>query len=155
MPELLNNQPHHPPKQIHIKDHTGQIEATSREDHCWRKGRLQSRKEHHRADLQPENPLWEISPAPARPLPCPQRLQGLDRFGHAASWATMKKDDISASLIQVIKLVTNSWNRGQLLLILSKTIQENALQENKRYWTDGQNISLSSTITRPMEIQQY
>ena len=44
-------------------------------DHCWRTGKLQSRKEHHRADLQPKNPLWEISPAPARPLPCCHRLQ--------------------------------------------------------------------------------
>ena len=28
-----------------------------------------------RAGLQPTNPLWEISPAPARPLPCLHRLQ--------------------------------------------------------------------------------
>ena len=40
--------------------------------HWWMPG---SRKEHHRADLQSKNPLWEISPAPARPLPCLHRLQ--------------------------------------------------------------------------------
>ena len=34
----------------------------------------QSRKEHHRADLQPTHSLWEISPAPARLLPCLHRL---------------------------------------------------------------------------------
>ena len=38
-------------------------------------------------------------------------------------------------------------NRGKLLL--SKTTQENALQKNKRYWTNGQNTSLSFTITGP------
>ena len=49
--ELPNDQPHEPPKRSHAEDHTGQIEAA--------RG-LQSRKEHHRADLQPTNPLWEI-----------------------------------------------------------------------------------------------
>ena len=37
-------------------------------------GWLQSRVEHHRADLQPTNPLWDVSPAPAGPLPRLQRL---------------------------------------------------------------------------------
>ena len=75
MPELRNDQPHQSPKQSHAEDHTEQIEVTSGEDRCWITGRLQSRKEHHRADLQPMNPLWEISPASARPLPCLHRLQ--------------------------------------------------------------------------------
>ena len=74
VPELPNNQPHQSPKQSHAKDHTGQIEATS-EDHHWRTGRLPSRKEHHRVDLQPTNRLWELSLAPARLLPCFHRLQ--------------------------------------------------------------------------------
>ena len=52
----------------HAEDHPEQIEATSGEDCRWRTGRLQSR-EHHRSDLQPTNPPWEISSAPARPLP--------------------------------------------------------------------------------------
>ena len=65
---------HQSPKQSHAEDHTEQIEATSR-DHRWRTGRLQSRKEHHRADLQPANPVGEISPAPARPLPFLNRPQ--------------------------------------------------------------------------------
>ena len=30
---------------------------------------------HHRTDLQLKNPLWEISPAPARHLPCLHKLQ--------------------------------------------------------------------------------
>ena len=36
---------------VMLKDHTEQIEATSGEDHRRRTGRLQSWKEHHRADL--------------------------------------------------------------------------------------------------------
>ena len=56
-PELPNDQPHQPPKQSHAEDHTEQIKATSREDHRRRTGRFHSRNEHHRADLQPENPL--------------------------------------------------------------------------------------------------
>ena len=57
------------------EDHTVQIEATSGEDHHWRTDWLQRRKECHRADLQPMNPLWEISSAPARPVPCLHRLE--------------------------------------------------------------------------------
>ena len=33
VPELLNDQPHRPPKQSHAEDHTEQIEATGGEDH--------------------------------------------------------------------------------------------------------------------------
>ena len=61
VPEVPNDQPHWPPKQSHTEDHTEQIEDTSGEDHCWRTGRLQSKKEHHRASLQPTNPVREIS----------------------------------------------------------------------------------------------
>ena len=53
VPELLNNKPHQSPKQSHTEDHIEQIEATSGEDHRRRTGRLQSRKEYHRADPQP------------------------------------------------------------------------------------------------------
>ena len=75
VPELPNDQPNQSPKQSHAEDHTEQTEATSGEDHRWRIDRLHSRKQQHRADLQPTNLLWEVSPAPARPLPCLQRLQ--------------------------------------------------------------------------------
>ena len=57
VPELPNNQPHQSPKQSHAEDHTEQIEATSREDHHRRTGRLQNRKEYHRADLQPTHSM--------------------------------------------------------------------------------------------------
>ena len=57
VPELPNDQSHQSPKQSHAEDHTAQIEATSREDHRSRTGRLQSMKEYHRADLQPTNPV--------------------------------------------------------------------------------------------------
>ena len=53
VPELPNNKPNQSPKQSHAEDHTEQIEATSGEDHLRRTGRLQSRKEYYRADLQP------------------------------------------------------------------------------------------------------
>ena len=46
VPELPNDQPHQTPKQSHAEDYTEQIEATSREDHHRRIGRLQSRKEY-------------------------------------------------------------------------------------------------------------
>ena len=57
MPELPNNKPHQSPKQSHAEGHTEYIEATSAEDHRRRTGRLQSRKEYHRADLQPTHSL--------------------------------------------------------------------------------------------------
>ena len=72
--ELPNNKPHQSPNQSHAEDHTEQIEATSGEDHRRRTGRLQSRKEYHRADLKSTHSLREISPALARPLPCLHKL---------------------------------------------------------------------------------
>ena len=105
--KLLNSQPQQPLKKSHAEDHTEQTEAASGEDHCWRTGRLQSRKEHHR-DLQPEHPLWEISQAPARSLPCLHKLKkDFSRVCHAALWATMTKYNISATLIRVIKHLTD------------------------------------------------
>ena len=86
VPELLNSRPHQSPRKNHAEDHTEQIEATRREDHSWRTGRLQSRKEHHRVDLQPTNFLWEISSAPARPLPSLHRLQEGLRQGLSCSF---------------------------------------------------------------------
>ena len=92
VPELPNDQPHQPPKQSHAEDHTEQNEAASREDHRWRTGRLQSRKEHHREDLQAKNPLWEISPASARPLTCFYRLKKGLRRGLGFSFVGNHKD---------------------------------------------------------------
>ena len=86
VPELLNSKPHQSPKQSHAEDHTEQIEATSGDDHRRRTGRLQSRKEYHRADLKPTHSMWEISPAPARPLPCLHRLQEGLQQGLACSF---------------------------------------------------------------------
>ena len=34
VPKLPNTQPHQPSEQSHAEDHTEQIEATCREDHC-------------------------------------------------------------------------------------------------------------------------
>ena len=85
VPELPNDQPHLSPTKSHAEDHTEQIEATSGENHRRRTGRLQSRK-YHRADLQPMHSMWEISPAPARLLPCLHRLQEGLRQGLACSF---------------------------------------------------------------------
>ena len=98
--------------------HTEQIEATSGEDHLWRIGRLQSRKEHHRADLQPENPL------------CVQHQQDLyrvfidfkkafNRVWHEALWATRKMNNISTNLIQVIK---NLYNKATSAVLFNGSI---------------------------------
>ena len=86
VPELPNNKPHQSRKQSHAEDHTELIKATSGEDHRRRIGRLQSRKEYHRADLQPTHSVREISPAPARPLSCLHRLQEGLRLGLACSF---------------------------------------------------------------------
>ena len=53
VPELPNNKTRQSPQQSHAEDHTELIEVKSRENHRQRTGRLQSRKEYHRADLQP------------------------------------------------------------------------------------------------------
>ena len=55
--ELPNDKPHQSSKQSHAEDHTEQIEATSGEDHRRRTGRLQSRQESHRAELQPTHSM--------------------------------------------------------------------------------------------------
>ena len=86
VPELPNDQPHHPSKQSHCEDHTEKTETASGESHCWRTGRLLSRKEHQRADLQLKNPLWEISPAPTRVIPCLHRFQESFQQGFACSF---------------------------------------------------------------------
>ena len=57
VPELPNNKPYQSPEQSHAEDHTEETEATTGEDLRLRTARFQSRKEHHRADLQPTNPL--------------------------------------------------------------------------------------------------
>ena len=86
MPELPNDQPHQSPKQSHAEDQFEQIEATGRENPCWRTGKLQNRKEHHRADLQPTSRLIKKSPAPTRPLSCLHRLEEGLRRGLACNF---------------------------------------------------------------------
>ena len=49
--------------------------VTSRRDHCRRTCKFQSRKEHHRTNIQSQDPLWEIPAASAESLPCLHRLQ--------------------------------------------------------------------------------
>ena len=92
VPELPMNQPHQSPKQSHAEGYTEQIEATSGEDHHRRTGRLQSRKEYHRADLQQD--LYRVFI---------DFKKAFDRVWNAALWATLKKYNISTNLIQVIK----------------------------------------------------
>ena len=59
----------------HVEDHPKQTPATSRRDHCRRASRFQSRKEHHRINVQSQDPLREIPAASTESLPCLHRLQ--------------------------------------------------------------------------------
>ena len=53
----------------------------------WNRLKPQAEKDHSwRTDLQPKNPLWETSPAPARLLPCLHRLREGLRQGLACSF---------------------------------------------------------------------
>ena len=78
------------------------------EDHRWRTGRLRSRQEHHRADLQPTSPLWEISLAPARPLPRLHRLQEGLLSGLACSLKLVREQP--ATVVAVDWSWPNEWN---------------------------------------------
>ena len=73
MPKLPHDQPHQPSR-------------------SWRIGRLQSRKELHRADLQHTNSLWETSPAPVRPPQCLQGHQEGLRQGLACSFVDNREE---------------------------------------------------------------
>ena len=53
VPELPNDQPHQPPKQSYWTDRS----RKQKKKKFYRTGRLQSRKEYHRAGLQPKNSL--------------------------------------------------------------------------------------------------
>ena len=44
-------------------------------DHCRRASRFQSRKEHHRTNIQSQDPLQKIPAASAESLTCLHRLQ--------------------------------------------------------------------------------
>ena len=70
VPELQNRTISHPGK---VEDHPKQTPATSRRDHCKRASRFHSRKEHHRTNIQSQDPLREIPAASAESLPCLRR----------------------------------------------------------------------------------
>ena len=102
VPELPNGQLHQPPKQSHAEDHTEEIEAASREEQCWRTGRLESKGNSEQTFnlilcekyLQQQQDLH---------LVVRDFKKVFDRDWHAALWATMKEYNISANLIRVIK----------------------------------------------------
>ena len=48
-----------------VEDHPKQTPATSRRNHCRRASRFQSRREHHRTNIQSQDPLREITAASA------------------------------------------------------------------------------------------
>ena len=54
------------PRQSHAEDHSKSSETRSRKDHCWGTSRLPPRMQHYRADLQPQDTLWEVPPTPNR-----------------------------------------------------------------------------------------
>ena len=61
----------------------------------------------------------------------------------------------SKKAYKFVKDLTTVKTRGMGKLLLSKTAQENPLQQNETYWTNGQNTALHCTITRLMEIHRY
>ena len=114
VPELPNNKPHQSPKQNHAEDHTKQTKATSGENH---------------RDLQPTHSMLEISPAPARPLPCLHGLQEGLRQGLACSFvdnheevhqkktlSKLSKTSVSRPLVRLLQqqhrrlVPNNSWS---------------------------------------------
>ena len=103
--------PHQPLKQSHAEDHTEQIKPASGEDHCRRTGRLQSRKERHRAGRSTTKQIFNLEILCEKHLQHQQDLyqiytdfkKAFDRVWHAALLATTKKYNISVNFIQVIK----------------------------------------------------
>ena len=94
MPDLLNDQPHQPPRQSHTEDHTEQIEATG-----FRAGRSTTEQILNlrilcEKYLQHQQDLYSVFI---------DFKNAFDTVLHAALWATMKKYNISAFLIRVIK----------------------------------------------------
>ena len=63
------------PSKVMLKIILNRRPVTSRRDHCRRASRFQSRKEHHRTNIQSQDPLREIPAASAESLPCLHRLQ--------------------------------------------------------------------------------
>ena len=104
VPELLNDKPHQSPKQCHAENHTEQTEVTSEkiiveEQAGCRAGRstteqifnLQILCEKY---LQHQRDLYHVFI---------DFKKTFDRVWHAALWATMKKYNISTTLIPVIQ----------------------------------------------------
>ena len=100
VPKLPNDQPRQPPEQSHAEDHTEQIEATSREDHCRRTGGFI-------AGRNTTKQIFNLRILCKKYLQHQQDLyhvfmdfrKAFDRVWHAALWATMKKYNISTNLI--------------------------------------------------------
>ena len=69
---------------------------------------LQRRKEHHRTDLQPKNPLSQTSPPQAKPLPYFHKIhEAFDRVRQTALLVAIKKYNTSDNLIRVIRVITH------------------------------------------------
>ena len=108
MPELPNVQTHQSPKQSHVEDPAEQIEATSEKI-------IAEEQAGFRAGRSTTEQIFNLRILCEKYL---QHLQDLylvlidfkkafDRVWHAALWATVKKYNISANLIQVIKTLYN------------------------------------------------
>ena len=116
VPEPPHNQPHQPPKQKHAEDHTPQIEAASGKS--LPKNRQASEQE---GVPQSRSSTYESS---VRNISSTNHQQDLyhvligfkvfNGVWHAALWATMKKYNISANLVQVIKHLYDKANSAVL-----------------------------------------
>ena len=81
-------------------------------DLCRRASRFQSRKEHHRINIQSQDPLWEIPAASAELYHVfIDFKKAFDRVWHEALWATMRKYNINARIIRAIE---NLYDKAQI-----------------------------------------
>ena len=83
---------------------------------------FQSRKKHHRTNIQSQDPLREIPAASAESLPCLHRLQeAVDRVQHETLWATMRKYNINVSIIRAIE---NLYGKAQTAVLFNGSTGE-------------------------------
>ena len=110
VPELPNDQPHQSLKQSHTEEHTEQIEATSGEDH---------RRKNRQTSEQEGVPKSRCSTYAFYVRNISSTRKTSTMSWHAASWATMKKYNISTNPIQVIK---NLYNKATSAVLFNDSI---------------------------------
>ena len=111
-------------------------------NNCWRTGWVQSRKKHHRIDLQPQNPVWKVPPIPAESVPCLHRFQNsLWQSMTCSPMATMRKYNISANLVRTIEqLYDKATSAVQMNGSIGEMVQNNSRSKARM-----------SSVTHPLQ----